>query len=288
MSSHNILDKIDKSLAPNPSVKAGSTAKRARYNWTSAGKPGDFLMIHKSHLNIDGRYQRDEVSKSKVMEIARNWDWLLIGTISVILREDQSYWVFDGGHRTRASFYRDDITHLPCMVHIMDDLSDEAKAFVARNTMITNVSSFDRYRASVCAGEPTACQVAELLKSLNIEVIDGAGSSKYQLMAIGAVQKMVARNVVLARRVIEFLMSIECDKSLPSSVLLGVFMLCDRMQSKVDILRDYGEKLGGYGVRGLETKIRQFVTEIGRGGEMMYAKAILDLVNKGKRHKIEW
>ena len=96
----NILSKVDRSLAPVPNPnRAVAVSKRDKFDWSTGGSRGEFRWIAKNDLNIDSRYQRDQVSEAKVMEIARDWDWLLLGCISVIEREDGSLWVFDGGHQ---------------------------------------------------------------------------------------------------------------------------------------------------------------------------------------------
>ena len=152
----NILNKQCKALAPTFGNAAASVSKREKFSWAEPCTPGTFLMIEKDALNIDGTYQREEVSKSKVLEIARDWDWKLLGTLSVIMRKDGTFWVVDGGHRCRASFFRDDIKELPCMVFEAEDEKTEAKAFVGTNTMKSSVSAYHKHRAAVKTGEPIA------------------------------------------------------------------------------------------------------------------------------------
>lgn len=198
----NILSKIDKSLVGTPAGPA--VRKVERYDWTTGGSVGSFAWIKKTDLNIDGRYQRDQVGEGKVRDIASRWDWLLIGTLSVIEREDGTYWVFDGGHRTRAAFYRDDVELLPCMVHKIASVNEEAKAFVARNTMVSNVSAFDRFHAAVCADEPVAQATNNILQELGLVPIKGGVQVGRYISCIGALQNVSPQTQKTPRRCCRF------------------------------------------------------------------------------------
>lgn len=285
----NILDKTDKSLAPTPRANGQPTMsiKRVKFDWSQGGKPGHFRMIHKAQLNIDGRYQRDQVSDNKVREIARNWDWVLLGVILVVQRDDGSLWVFDGGHRTRAAFYRDDIDSLPCMVYQLEEISNESRAFLGKNLMTTNVSSVDKYKASVCAEDETAIATQEILKEFGVEVSFNATSSR-QLKCINTLQKMVDKNESLAKRCFVFMMARTEGSPVSSVCLRGLFALCIRFANEFDVLEKYGEKLARHSQKEMEVRIRQMRAECGKGGEKVEALALMSLINKGCRHKLTW
>lgn len=283
----NILDKTDKSLAPMPS--GGGVPKRSKFEWSTGGCEGTFEWIDKNDLNIDGHYQRDQCSEAKVKTIARDWDWLLCGAISVIRRHDGTLWVFDGGHRTRASFYRDDISVLPCLIHYADNVNDEAKAFVARNTMLTGVAAFDRFRASVVAGEPIAIKVGELLQEFNLTAVKGGFTTKGYISCIGAISEIVSSNFEDAKKVLEFCIEIAGEHNVVGRVLLAVFTLHQHFKSDFDILDRYADKLRMHSQKEIELRINQFTAECGgKGGHVIHAKAILELVNHKKRVKYQW
>lgn len=285
----NILSKVDRSLAPVPSAtKVVAVSKRDKFAWSTGGSRGEFRWIAKNDLNIDSRYQRDQVSEAKVLEIAREWDWLLLGCISVIRREDGSYWVFDGGHRTRGAFYRDDIKELPCMVHEVATVNDEAKAFVARNTMVSNVAAYDRYRASVCAEEPVALSVQSILDEFGLTASKGGTSGAGYLSCIGTLQSCVKEDAEDARKVLRFLLGIAGERIVVGKVLAAMFLLYRHFKPKFDILEKYGEKINRHSQREIEVKISQFSTECGKGGNVIGAKAILELINHKNRIRLEW
>lgn len=286
----NILDKSDKSVAPIPPRGNSSPAgcsKRLKFDWSQGSQPGTFMMLPKQQLNIDGRYQRDSVSETKVLQIARRWDWMLIGVVIVVRRSDGTFWVVDGGHRTRASFYRDDVTEMPCMVYELDAVSDEAKAFLGKNLMVTNVSSVDKHKAAVCAEDDTALIAAKILDSLGIEVANAATTFN-QLKCINTFTNMVRVDQALARRVLVFVLQQTEGKAASSIVLRGIFALCIRLRDRVDVLSKYGDKLARHSQKEMEVRIRQMRAECGKGGEKVEALAMLSLINKGSRKKLEW
>jgi hypothetical protein len=60
------------------------------------------------------------------------------------------------------------------------------------------------------------------------------------------------------------------------------------MIGECDIIREYGDKLSAHGLGGMETTINQYTAEIGKGGSVIAAKAILSIINKGKKNKVAW
>lgn len=283
---NNILSKIDRSLTPVPGRV--SAIKREKYDWSTGGSRGEFHWVDKHDLNIDGRYQRDQCSEDKVRTIARGWDWLILGVLSVIRREDGSLWVFDGGHRARASFLRDDVESLPCMVHEVGSVNAEAKAFVARNTMVSTVSSRDRYKASVVAGEPCAEQAAALLAEHGLELSLRSGSGK--ILCIGALQQCVNDDYDNASKTLGLCVKIAGDASVSGNILKAVFTLQKHFLPAVDIIATYQDRLLGHSQRELEIKINQFSAECGgKKGSVIGAKALLQVINhKLKTRRLEW
>lgn len=281
----DILDKADKSLRPglNNSVQV----KRLTYKWSDKGDAGTFRWIYKGDLRCDGRYQRDAVSDKKISDIAANWDWLLLGTISVIEREDGSLWVFDGGHRVRASFYRDDIDMLPCLVHHVANVSEEAKAFVAKNTMLTAVSAHDRFKASVCANEDIAKKVRELIDENGL-VLSKAATSRGYINCIGALIKCAEMDFESLKTCLGFLISMGDDKPITGRLLLAMVCLHRHFKPKFDILDRYGSKLAGNSFEVMEKKMTNFSMECGKTGYVIHAKGLLELINKGNRNRLSW
>jgi len=280
----NILDKTDMSLAPIP--YSPSITKREKFSWATGGTTGVFRWIDKRNLNIDGCYQREAASKAKILDIAREWDWLLLGAISVIERSDGSYVVFDGGHRTRASFYRDDIDTLPCMVYQVATLTNEAKAFVACNTMTSNVDAIDRHKASVCAEEPVAIRVSELLSSCGICIAKTPHGTS-QIQCIGAIASATKEDAATAKRCLLLCIELatEYNESVEGAVFSGLFRLA---RSIGDNMWRHEERIKRHSQKEIAVRIRQYRAETGKGGQTIAAKAIMHLINKGLRNKLTW
>ena len=72
-------------------------------------------------------------------------------------------------------------------------------------------------------------------------------------------------------------------------VLIGIFTLQQHfLPQGIDMLAEHGEKILTHSQKEIEIRIRQMRAETGKGGSAVYAKAILDLINKGKRNRIQW
>lgn len=283
----NILKKECTGLAPTPNGKA--VPKREKYSWAQSCDPGRFLLIPKHDLNIDGTYQREEVSKMKVLEIARDWDWKLFGTLSVIQRPDGSFWVYDGGHRCRASFYRDDIAALPCMVFDAIDEKTEAKAFIGTNTMKSTVSAYHRHRASVKTGEPIALATQSIMEKHGYHPTQSNGK-RFGFQAINCLQSLVKEDPQLAEKSFELCATIACDGEMISGeVLDGIFRCQKKLEGRASIFdAQITEKLRRETQTGIEMAIRREKHIMGKGGSAVRAKAILDLINKGRHRKISF
>ena len=265
-----------------------TTSKAEKNNWPDINDKGDFQWVPLTMLNIDGRYQRAQVSKGKVLRIAREWNWLLCGTLLVVRRTDGSLWIFDGGHRARAAFYRDGVDEMPCMIYNLSSLSDEAKAFVDRNTMISGVRAVTKYKAMIVAGDQTAKDIAALMDELGIDV-NGSAHSPYQLSCIGAVIGLFVRNRDIAERYIRLLaVAAKRDGVCIKANLLGGFF---EVGNKYDDEKTHAKMESLIEKNSLQTfdiKIRQHKAETGKGGAVSAARAILGMYNYKKQNKMKW
>ncbi len=244
-------------------------------------------MIRKEDLNIDGSYQREEVTKQKVYDIARDWDWKLFGTLSVIMRKDGTFWVYDGGHRCRAAFKRDDIIALPCMVFLAEDEKTEAKAFIGTNTMKSVVSAYHKHRASVKTGEPVAVAAQSILEK-NGYFATQSVSKSYGFAAIKTLESQVKNDRDLAEKVFAACASIAQDgEPISGAVLDAVFTCQKKLGGKADILTNgYLERMRKETLPGIEAAIRREKHIVGSGGPVVSAKALLDVLNKGKQRRL--
>lgn len=279
----NILDKTDKSQAPTPT--GGMSSKTPKYNWSQLGSMGEFRMISKRMLNIDGVYQRKEVSKAKVMKIAAEFDWTLFGTLSVADRGMDGLWVINGGHRIRATFYREEIDLVPCMVFVSTGIKQESQVFIDGQTQVTNVASIDLFRAAIAAENDVALATQAILSKLGITVIKTAINAN-QLKCIGAVVNAVKINRNAAEYCLALAQRLTDSGGIQSAVFRGLFEIAKRSDLHLKTLQSSEQKLMTIGQQGLIMRINQKKIVMGKGGSTIEGIAILDEINKGKRNKL--
>lgn len=280
-----------------PSEENGSSSfknqatipSRIKFSWNQSGSPGVFMMIPKTSLRMDMEYQRCEASAEKVIEIARNWDWTLLGVLMVAMREDGSFWVVDGGHRYRAAMKRDDVLELPCMVFDNMRKNLEALTFVGANTMKSVIKALDLHNAALCAGEPLALTAQAILDKHGYTAVKSASAiaGRQAFEAIRTLRSLIIKDRRYAERSFAACALIAGHKFFSGKLLKGLFYCAYKLRDKADILEGvYLERLIKIGAEGLELSIRRESHIQGAGGEVVAAKAILDCINKGQRRRL--
>ena len=138
----NIIREKHRDYTIMPNIKKTKMDNIRKYGWKVIDKPGEFYLIPKKDLFVDQEYQRMKINEQRINKFASNWSWIKCGVLTIAIRNDQWY-VVDGQHRKLAADKRSDIKHLPCMVFELNDISEEAEAFVSINSSKTNVSGYD-------------------------------------------------------------------------------------------------------------------------------------------------
>ena len=116
-------------------------------------------------LKVDMRVQR-ELQETHVDKLQKKFDPAAFGRISVSPREDGYYYVQDGQHRV-ALAKAIGLTEVPCIVHSLESLRDEGRAFIKINENSAKITGVDKYRIGV------ASEVVEYLRIK--ECVDYAG-----------------------------------------------------------------------------------------------------------------
>ena len=116
-------------------------------------------------LKVDIRVQR-ELQETHVDKLQKKFDPAAFGRISVSPREDGYYYVQDGQHRV-ALAKAVGLTEVPCIVHSLESLRDEGRAFIKINENSAKITGVDKYRIGV------ASEVVEYLRIK--ECVDYAG-----------------------------------------------------------------------------------------------------------------
>lgn len=127
------------------------------------------------------------------------------------------------------------------------------------------------------------------MESLGISVKKDALHAK-QLKCVRTVQRCVSEDEDVARRVLEACISIAGDYPISGSVLSGLFRLVLHFEKiGIDVLSSFSSSIGELTQPEVERAIRQKGAEVGRGGNVVAAKALMDLINKRKRtNRLVW
>jgi hypothetical protein len=100
-------------------------------------------------LMVDYTYQRQQRAGFLKRE---KFDEKMASSITVSRRNDGTYWVLDGGHRT-ALAKKDGVSRLRAVVISGLSLSDEAKLFYDLNKKTNRPTSLETYRAGLIFSE---------------------------------------------------------------------------------------------------------------------------------------
>lgn len=116
-----------------------------------------------SELEIDASYQRsDYINKKIVNHIAKCFDTVLAGVITVGQRADGSYWVVDGQHRFLAA-RKAGISELHCVVFRSRGPEHEAERFYELNSRRTGINCISMYKSLLTQREETTLHIQQLL-----------------------------------------------------------------------------------------------------------------------------
>jgi hypothetical protein len=193
-----------------------------KFNYaTKTNDVGEFRMIDKAQLVIpESSYQRNATSERRVKDIADNWDWRLVGSISVAERNGK-FFVMDGGHRVRAAkTLNGSIPKLPCMVYKTASVTEESKTFLGMQKYRTNVSAYDNHKAGVVAKDPADVRAKEIAAAGAYEIKNGGA---FTFQAVSTLKWAISIDDALAETVFLLCSEIAQGQQIPSVVLKGIF-----------------------------------------------------------------
>jgi len=258
--------------------------KEERYDWITIDEPGELVWIEKDLLLIDHKYQRDMVTRSRVLHIAGEWSWVACGALIVARREDGSLWVIDGQHRKLAADKRSDITRLPCIVFASESQRQEAKGFVQANTVRGPVDSMSKYKAMIVAKDPIALLVQDVAGKYGYAI--SGNSSRGTIACVAALLKSARLDHAAFESAFCTSTKLYRGRTIPAKVFDALFyierLLRRTMQSSFDdqcIL----SRLLKYSPEEIEANIRSRQAKVGQGGSTIHADEIIRMMNH-KRH----
>jgi hypothetical protein len=257
-------------------------SKIQRYGWMLRDRPGEFMQIDKNELQVDYEYQRDKVIQEKVREIQSNWSWAGCGCILVAMRQDGTFWVFDGQHRVLAARSRSDIANLPCLVFELDSKTHEAAGFLVANTQRKPVTAISKFKALVMTGDSAAVAVNSMFEELGLEISDNAQGAR-QIKCVQACLKHAASSTSVLASALRTAIDLEGDEPVHRDMLDGLVWV----ERKYKLLSDpkFIRRLNSISRSDIITAIGRFAAAEGCRGERVSGTAILRCVNKGLRQK---
>jgi len=284
----DILDRTETGLAYPPNKSTGQP-KWEKWKWAKlAPFVGEFRRVPKTALHLDGDYQRDAVSKARVVAIAAEFDWLRFGALAVAERGDKTLWVVDGGHRLRAAMKRVDVTLVPCVVHPSNGVAHEAEKFVDINTAVSWVRPHQRHKAGVVAGLEPFVTTERLLHKAGYHVSRSPGEL-WGIRSIGVLNNCVVRDVELAEVMLKLLAIIEPGGEQPTSdVLKGLFQVLIHFGRDAIMTKRNIRVLTVAGFAGITAQQARDKIIAGKGGEKVLGQSIATIINKGLRNRLEW
>lgn len=258
-----------------------------RYGWVIKDKPGEFRLLHKRLLKISEEYQR-QTFESKVLAMSNTWSWIAAGAIIVGYR-DGEYWVVDGQHRVLAANRRADIAELPCLVFGTDTIGQEAQGFLDVNTGRKPVSSLDKFRAQVIAGDPTAIYVESVFKNMKIEPRRGAIKG-LEITCLGWVMTRAAESKDDFETTLALAVELckDSEQGMPEKLLAGLHYIHRQVTAEGGLenkrLRNRIKQLGPITLVNGATKASSYFAH---GGAKVWATGMVNEINHGLHTKFE-
>lgn len=258
----------------------GTMKKKDVFNWQEVGVRPRQVMLDKSVLKIDHDYQRDHVSEVQVNNIAREWNWGILGALSVGARPDGSLWVFDGQHRLLAALKRYDIVTLPCNVYPSKGKEDEAALYLKINGNRARVAAIDTFRAKLASNDPIAKLVDGMLSADGYRV--SRGNAKGNIRCIGAIVHAMTVDQMSAHAAWEAAVAIFSGEPVLEPVFRGLFEADKYLRKHGRDTVDAAQNIAKLVKCGADEILRQIANQkaIRRsGGSKPAAEAIISVLN---------
>lgn len=261
---------------------SNTVTKVERFGWTIKDAPGVMTLLDKKVLQIHQDYQRQAIM-FKIRAITTTWSWVACGAI-IVGKRCGEYWVIDGQHRVLAAQQRADIAALPCLVFETESVQQEARGFLDANGGRKPISSIDKFRASIAAGDETAQYVSSLFDDLGITPQRHANKA-LEIRSVTWAMSCAREN----REAFEVVMRLAAEmcQEIPICEMLlgGLYYL--QTHSTISLrdkrLRDRLKKIG---VTRLIEGAKRAAAYFTKGGAKVWANGMLEELNKGLRDKI--
>lgn len=241
----------------------------------------EIVAIEKTRISIPEEYQR-RLSIKRVRKIAATFDWGLFGVLTVMVRDDGSYWVADGQHRLLAANMISTIYAVPCILRRSTGVAFEARNFLDANALRAVVPVHDRYKAGIVA-EDAVCLRADAALARNGYSVARSGGTPYSMRSPALLTKMFAVDEVAANATVDFCCTLYGGEPLAADTMSGAFLVARAVPAA--ITREHGDRMAARGGRDMvESEIRKASYAMGRG-EKAFAAGVLKAINRSMRKK---
>lgn len=255
--------------------------KKDVWGWVIIDQPGELMYIDKNSLNVDYSYQRS-ISTVRVAKIRKEWSWMA-AQVLVVVERDGKFYVVDGQHRLFAARQHPEIKELACLVfYCENEIKNEARAFILGNKMRSGASSVQTFKAEIVADDELSVKVNNLITSKGYHV-GGSARSGNNVKCIEAIKNSYKINRELTEKIWDLCVEIHKGLYIRNEVWLGLFYIEKNIiEGKSLLNKKEKDKLISLGSEVIFEAVRKARSYYGSGGEKIYGKAILDLVNKGR------
>lgn len=249
------------------------------YQWSTRDTPGELMVIPKTDLYIDHRYQRD-ANNSRALKLAKNWSWIACGVITVANR-DGKFFVIDGQHRVIAAQKRADILNLPCIVFDTERISEESDGFFNANANRKMPAVVDLWRAKIQSGEKTYLYLNELLRMIGREPDKSA--SPTTVACLGTLVQLESKNHDALETIFPIVAEVCRGNVFHEKILSGLFYLeCNLPEGQSIRDKKYRDRLYQVGYDALLVSANKAAAFYAKGGGKVYAIGIVQAMNKGR------
>lgn len=257
--------------------------KTRRYGWITRGMKGVLMWLDKSMLLVDPVYQRNAIAQ-KVADITANWSWVACGVI-VVAKRGNLYYVIDGQHRVVSAFRINEITDLPCIVFEIDDVKDEAKAFLDLNTGRKPVSSLGKFKAMITSGDQTSIFVNNVLVDLGVS-LKACVSKPGEMASVEWATRRAAEDRAAFLAVMKLAVELSVDMPIKGKLLDGLWYINANYEGGLADKRLVARlrQIGGSRLFNAATKAAAYYS---RGGQAVWAKGMMEEVNRGLQKRFE-
>jgi hypothetical protein len=191
--------------------------------------------------------------------------------------DNERYAIVDGGRRWRGLGKVSSVDFVPCQVYDVDSWKEAALMFYLLDTRKIKMSSLERFRAAIPAGEPTSVQLLELFRQFNIQPKKGKAllhcetisKCEYQLKKDPIAFKAALRSLEKMCKTDGFYVSANLIRGVPYLYRNVIDAYTQKFQKRLENagaknLNDAGKKM----------------TAVGLAGDKFVATAMLELINK--------